>query len=255
MREQRTGLSDPPSLEPERPIRAWGWFASLVLGIVAAVAGQIPALAALFLFHERGISPAKLGGLATDGVAVIILICVSTPVQVALLFWFARRKVPSALDYLALRLPRKRDVALIVLVAAALLAAGDGFSWLLGLRIVTPFQTDIYRSARTAGALPWLWLTVVIVAPIGEETLFRGFLFRGWQWSSSSGPWIAIGATALLWAIIHVQYNVLVIGQVLLVGLAFGWVRWATGSTVSTTLLHAVLNAIGMTETYIALHG
>ena len=88
----------------------------------------------------------------------------------------------------------------------------------------------------------------------GGDALSR-VSFRGWQRSSSSGPWIAIGATALLWAIIHVQYNVLVIGHVLLVGLAFGWVRWVTGSTVSTILLHAALNAVGLTETYFTLRG
>jgi uncharacterized protein len=236
-------------------MRVWGWLASLVLGVVAAVVGQIPALVALIQFHERGVSLAKLHGLAGDGVAVIILTCVSTPIQVGLLFWFARLRVPSPLGYLALTLPCKRDIILLVLVVMAVIAAGDGLNLLFGASIVTPFQTDIFRSARTAEALPWLWLTVVLVAPIGEETLFRGFLFRGWQNSSSSGPWIAIGATALLWAIIHVQYNVLVIGHVLLVGLAFGWVRWVTGSTVSTILLHAALNAVGLTETYFTLRG
>jgi CAAX protease family protein len=250
---QLTGGSDLPSIESKRPARSWGWLASLSLGAVAAVSGQLPALAALFFFHEQGFSLAKSGGLATDGVAVIFLICVSTPVQLGLLFWFARRKNPSALAYLALGLPRKRDIALLVLVAAALLAIGDGLGWLLGMKIVTPFQDDIYLSARTAGALAWLWLTVVVVAPIGEETLFRGFLFRGWQ--RSGGPWAAIGATALLWAIVHVQYNALVIGQVFLIGVAFGYVRWATGSTVSTIFLHALLNAAGMTETYFALRG
>ena len=255
VRDQRTDFSDLPSPEPERPMRVWGWLATLVLGVVAAVVSQIPALAALILFHEPGASFAKLQGSAGDGVAVIILICVSTPIQVGLLFWFARLRVPSPLGYLALTLPRKRDITLLVLVVMAVIAAGDGLNLLFGARIVTPFQTDIFRSARTADALPWLWLTVVLVAPIGEETLFRGFLFRGWQRSSSSGPWIAIGATALLWAIIHVQYDVLVIGQVLLVGLAFGWVRWVTGSTVSTILLHAALNAVGLTETYFTLRG
>ncbi len=102
MRGQRTDLSDLPSPEPERPTKAWGWLASLGLGIVAAVTGQIPALAALSLFHERGLGLAKLQGLERDAVAVIILICVSTPVQVGLLFWFARRKVASAFGYLAL---------------------------------------------------------------------------------------------------------------------------------------------------------
>ena len=236
-------------------MRVWGWLASLVLAVVAAVVSQIPALAALILFHERGASLAKLQELAGDGVAAIILICVSTPIQVGLLFWFARLRVRSPLGYLALTLPSKRDMILLVFVMIAVIAAGDGLNLLFGARVVTPFQTDIFRSARNADALPWLWLTVVFVAPIGEETLFRGFLFRGWQRSSSSGPWIAIGATARWWAIIHVQYDVLVIGQVLLVGLAFGWVRWVTGSTVSTILLHAALNTVGLTETYFTLRG
>ena len=240
------------SSRPGLPAHSPGWLATLGLGMVAALTGQIPALAALSWSRERGLSLAELGGLTSDGVAVIILICVSTPVQVGLLFWFAHRRSPSALDYLALKLPRKRDITLLALVAAGLIAAGDGFNWLSGSKIVTPFQNDIYLSARAAGALPWLWLTVVVVAPIGEETLFRGFLFRGWQ-RSPSNPWAAIGATALLWALVHVQYNSLVIGQVLLAGLAFGWVRWATGSTIATILLHALLNAAGMTETYLAL--
>ena len=139
MRGQRADPSHPPSPEPERQPRAWGWLASLGLGIVAAVTAQIPALAALSLFHERGLSPAKLEGLASDGVAVIILICGSTPLQVGLLFWFARRTPPSALGYLAL-VSRSRDIRLLVLVAAALLAAGDGLGWLFGTKLSRPFK-------------------------------------------------------------------------------------------------------------------
>ena len=231
--------------------RLWGWLATLGLGIFAAAIAQVPALAALSWWHEGGFSLAKLQGLKSDGVAVIILICVSTPIQVGLLFWFARRRSPSALDYLALKLPRKRELILLAVVAAGIAAAGDGFNWLSGNGIVTSFQNEIYLSARAAGATPWLWLTVVVAAPIGEETLFRGFLFRGWQ-RSRGDAWAAIGATAVLWALVHVQYNALVIGQVLVVGLAFGWVRWATGSTIATILLHALLNAAGMAETYLA---
>ncbi len=161
--------------------RLWGWLATLGLGIFAAAIAQVPALAALSWWHEGGFSLAKLQGLKSDGVAVIILICVSTPIQVGLLFWFARRRSPSALDYLALKLPRKRELILLAVVAAGIAAAGDGFNWLSGNGIVTSFQNEIYLSARAAGATPWLWLTVVVAAPIGEETLFRGFLFRGWQ--------------------------------------------------------------------------
>lgn len=238
------------SLEASRPWRAklWIWLSTLGLGVAAALLAQIPALAALAIFDRRGLSSA----LASDGVAVILTICVSTPVQVGLLVWFARRRSASAIDYLALRLPSPRALGLLALGAVALLAATDGLSWLLAGNAVTSFQSDVYRSARAAGATPWLWLTIVVAAPIGEELLFRGFLFRGWQ-TAAGTPWAAIVATAALWAIVHVQYSVIVIAQVMLVGLAFGWVRWATGSTISTILLHACLNAAGLAETYFSL--
>src|SRR5271166_3491924 len=51
------------------------------------------------------------------------------------------------------------------------------------------------------------------------------------------------------------KYNPLVVGEILLVGLALGWVRWRTRSTISTILLHTFLNAAGMAETYFQLRG
>ena len=241
-------------LPASRPSILWRWLATLGLGLVAAVVGQIPPLAVLSWSHSLEFNLADLQGMAGNGTAVIRLICMSTPVQVGLLFWFARRRSASAVSYLALTRPQKRDIVVLFLTAVALLALGDGLNWLLGEKTVTPFQVDIYRSAEKSGDLLWLWLTVVIVAPIGEETLFRGFLFQGWQ-RSPKDAWVAIGATAALWALVHVQYNPLVIAQILLVGLALGWVRWRTGSTISTIFLHAFLNGVGLSETYLALRG
>lgn len=237
---------------PKESARAkcWNWLSTFSLGIAAVLLGQIPAVWALYNFHGLEVASNDIAHLATNAVAVVLLICVSTPIQTGLLFWMAQWRSPPALDYLALRFPSKSQLALLVLAAAGLLVASDASSWLLGSDVVTSFQTDTYRSARAAGVLPWLWLAVVIVAPIGEETLFRGFLFRGWQ-RSAGVPWAAIGATALLWAVVHVQYNAFVIAEVLVVGLALGWMRWATRSTVSTIFVHALLNAAGMAETYL----
>ena len=214
----------------------------------------MPALVAVAWSRDYGFSLARLQQMASDGVAVTTLLFVSTPVQVGLLFWFARLRSSSAIEYLALTLPRRRDIIILLPSAAALLAISDGVTWLLGKNVVTSFQEDIYRSAASAGLLVWLWVAVVIVAPIGEETLFRGFLFRGWQ-RSPDDAWAAIGGTAFLWAVVHVQYNPLVVGEILLVGLALGWVRWRTRSTISTILLHSFLKAAGMAETYFQLRG
>ena len=120
-------------------------------------------------------------------------------------------------------------------------------SWLLGYGLVTPFQLEIYTSASEGGWLLALWLAIVVVTPIGEEILFRGFLFRGWL-RSPRDVWPVIVVTSLLWAIIHLQYDWYVIVQIFMFGLLLGWMRWATGSTVLAMLLHALINAEGMTR-------
>jgi membrane protease YdiL (CAAX protease family) len=165
----------------------------------------------------------------------------------------ARQTGASAADYLGLTLPRKGDVAGGIIVVATFVIAVDGINSLLGRNLVSNFQFDTYRTAGAAGWLPWLWLTVVIVAPIGEETLFRGFLFRGWH-RSPGNVWPAIIVTALLWALLHLQYDFYSIAQVFAYGLVLGWFRSTTGSTILTMVLHGLINFGGMLETFIALH-
>ena len=82
--------------------------------------------------------------------------------------------------------------------------------------------------------------------------MFRGFLFRGWL-RSPRDAWPVIVVTALLWALIHVQYDWYVIAQVFTFGLLLGWLRWVTGSTILTMLLHALINLEGMFETFVDL--
>jgi len=138
-------------------------------------------------------------------------------------------------------------------LTVGLIILGNAVSWILGRTIVTSFQLDIYRTAAAAGWLPLLWLAVVVVTPIGEETLFRGFLFRGWL-RTPRDAWPVIVVTAVLWALVHVQYDAYVIAQVFVFGLMLGWLRWATGSTILTMLLHGMINFEGMLETAISLH-
>jgi hypothetical protein len=98
-----------------------------------------------------------------------------------------------------------------------------------------------YRAAKLAGMLPMLWLATIIVAPITEELLFRGFLHRGWapSWLGVSGT---IVLTSALWAALHQQYDWLGILYIFLMGLIFGWVRQRSGSTRPTIILHALNN-------------
>lgn len=242
-------MTDRPLFGAPRP---WGRFASFGLAFIALLSGQMAGLMALTWWYGAGLG--RLPDFSGDGIAVTFIILVSTPVQLMLLATFAKRASVSAAEYLGLIMPRRSELVFGVAATAALIIAGNVLSWLLGQNIVTPFQTGISRTAGEAGglALLSLWLAVVVVTPIGEEILFCGFLFRGWL-QSPRDVWPVIVAVALLWALIHAQYDWYVLGQVFVFGLLLGWMRWATGSTILTIVLHAMINLEGMIETFVAL--
>lgn len=235
---------------PASVAKPWGLVATFSLGFIALLTGQMAALAALSWWFG-----AKLSGMpdfSGDGVAVTLVIVVSTPVQVGLLALFAQRRGIGTADYLGWTWPRRSEVVFGVAAIIAVIVVTNIVSWLLGRGLVTQFQSDIYRTAGAAGWLPmlWLWLAVVVATPIGEETLFRGFLFRGWL-RTPRDAWPVIVLSALLFALIHVQYDWYVTGQVFAFGVLLGWIRWATGSTLLTILLHGVINLEGMLETVV----
>jgi uncharacterized protein len=231
--------------------QAWGRLTTFGLALAALFGGQAAALVALSWSFGRGI--ARMPDFSGDGVAVTIVIFVSIPVQLALLYLMAQRSGGTAAQYLGLKWPSRSELLFGAGATVALIVIGNAVSWLFGRFLVTSFQTDIYRSAAAAGWLPLLWLAVVVVTPIGEESLFRGFLFRGWL-RTSGDAWPAIALTAFLWAIVHVQYDWFVIFQVFCFGVMLGWLRWATGSTILTMLLHGLINFEGMLETLISLY-
>lgn len=224
----------------------WGRWATFGFAIVALLGSQ--AVALLVLSWWYGVSLTRLPDFSGDGVAVAIIIFVSIPVQLAMLYLLAQRPGYSAADYLGLKWPSRTELGIGVAMTVALIIIGNGVSWALGRNIITQFQSDIYGTASAAGWLVLLWLAVVVVTPIGEEILFRGFLFRGWL-RAPSEAWPVILITALLWALVHVQYDAYVISQVFVFGVMLGWLRWTTGSTILTILLHALINCEGMLET------
>jgi len=185
--------------------------------------------------------------LSLDGGAIVLFIFVSAPVQVAILALAASYK-DSVAEYLGYRLPRRRETMIALVVLVALIAAGDAVSWLAGRHIVDRFQSDIYQAAKSANLLPLLLVAIIVFIPVGEESLFRGFLFKGWLRSPRSA-WPVIIVTAAIFAVIHVQYDWFLIAQVFVFGVFFGWIRWATGSTILTMLLHGLVNLEGMIET------
>lgn len=97
-----------------------------------------------------------------------------------------------------------------------------------------------------------LWLAVNIGAPIFEEISFRGFLFKGL--AASRLRWQgATVITAVLWAVIHQQYDWYGLAVVFALGLLLGVVRAKTHSTVLTMWLHCLINLVATAQVAFAL--
>ena len=114
----------------------------------------------------------------------------------------------------------------------------DTLYTLVGAPIVHSSMIQMYESS----VLPSLLIfAVVVCAPIIEECFFRGFLFKGLM-HSAIGSAGAILVTALLWSVIHMQYEWYGIIVIFLGGLLLGIARVRTGSILAPLLMHCAMN-------------
>jgi membrane protease YdiL (CAAX protease family) len=232
-------------------MKIWGYWATLAWAVVAFLVGQFVAMAAMLWWQQRSLN--ALLDTPYDGVLVTIFILISNPITIAVLALAARLARAEPRNYFALAWPPARDVLTGVVALAALIAVSDTLLYVSGYSLVTQFQLQSYNSAAAEG---WLWpmfAAAIIVAPAGEEMMFRGFLYRGWA-RSERGTWLAIIVISLLWAGLHIQYDWTGILQIFVAGLFLGWVRWRSASTLLTFLLHALFNLEGTMETVLKVH-
>jgi CAAX protease family protein len=234
---------------PVQERSVWGLWATLGWVILALLLSQAIGAVVLILLRPDAIT-GDMDVLLKDGVAVSLSNIPANAVQVIILALASRRPGWSFIEYLGLVRPASRDAAAALWILVIFLLGYDALTYVLGRDIVTPFQVDTYRSAQSAGMLPLFWFALVIAAPVAEEIMFRGFLFRGWVTSERMAiPGILI--ISALFAAIHVQYDWFGILQVFFIGLLLGLVRWRSGSTTLTILMHVLANLWATVETMI----
>ena len=229
-----------------RVAAAMPYVATFAWGVVAFVAAQIAALAVLLWYRHGSLS--AIVAAPYDGANVTLSVLVLNPVSIAVLWLAARLRSADPAEYLGLVRPRLGTAAIGAIGILVIIGATDALLFIGGRAIVSQFQVAAYTSAATEGWLPLLWFATIIVAPAGEEIMFRGYLFRGWV-HSQRGAWIAIPLISLLWMGLHVQYDWTGMAEILAAGLFLGWMRWRSDSTLLTFLLHALFNLEGMFET------
>ena len=250
--EEIQSVSSPPPAESSKPyLPVWGPWPTTGLGLAIfaintlAQAGVLITLAAReFLANPDLDILTMANNLITDGFMVSLAVIVSgaVGVVVTILFIKARRRA-SIREYLALVPLTRKQILISLGVTAGLVALLELISAMTGQVPDTGINLELYR---TADPIALLWVAFVIFAPAFEEIFFRGFLFAGWE-RSRLGPVGTIILTSVLWAVLHVQYDLFGIVSILIMGIAIGIMRHKTKSLWSPLLMHFAWNLTGMT--------
>jgi len=160
-----------------------------------------------------------------------------------LLIWI--RRGPRLREYLALRPVARVTILLWLLYTVLLGVLLDGLAYMAGYREGPKWMLDVYRSASLVPLFLFsvLVVSVLVVAPVLEEVVFRGFLFEGIRHSLLKD----IGAILLvsaIWASVHVQYEWFYVGQIFAFGILLGAARLRTGSLIPPMLMHALFSGV-----------
>ena len=239
-------------------VNPWGLWATL--GFSAIIFALFLALQILVAAAFVSLAKAKhpeldlevyAKSLSSNGFCIGIMAVVSGLICTPLTLLFTKlRKNISVKNYIGFKEPLKREWVQWLLILAAFLFLSDGISLLLHQTIVPPFMVDAYK---TASSLPTFLFAIVVVAPIFEEIFFRGFLFQGIRYSRL-GPIGAIGITSLLWAVIHLQYDIYGIATIFALGLLFGIARLKTDSIHLLMVMHSFVGLVATMETALYVH-
>jgi uncharacterized protein len=231
--------------------RPWGFWKTTAWALMALAVASV---AVVGVVAWRNWDRFDLMTGLQDPASLSLHVIASNVLLILVLAFGARLSGWPVSRYLGLIAPRAHDFLYGTGAVALLLGAFEILNYLLGRGSVTSFQTDAYRAAQAAGLLPAMWLAFVVFAPVGEEITFRGFLFRGWA-ASRLGVSGTILLSALTFTALHAYYDWFEALQVFWIGALLGWLRWRSGSTTLTILLHMAINLLATLLTAVKVHG
>lgn len=136
-------------------------------------------------------------------------------------------------------------IASVAWIALALIGVGAGIllsevdnvcRWLVPPpEFIVEMVADVFMPK---GRFFSLFFTLVVVAPVTEELLFRGIILRGFL--GRFKPWMAIFLSAMLFAVMHMNpWQTL---PPFVLGVIFGWFYLRTGSLWPCIVGHALNN-------------
>jgi uncharacterized protein len=234
-----------------KPPRIWKFWGTCLWGLfifAAMFVGQLAVVGWILLRREGPVDMASAIHVISSGLTISLSVIMGLPAVLGAL-WIATRvsRTPFA-DYLALRRTSWSNLAIGVGALFVLVMGWDLLSRAAGRDAAPGFMMEVLKSAQADGALWLLVIAFCIAAPITEEFFARGFLYRGWS-ESFLGPVGAILLSSVAWTALHLQYDWFFFGEVFSIGLLLGYLRYRSGSTWLTVVVHGLNNLAATLQT------
>ena len=135
-----------------------------------------------------------------------------------------------------------------VLIITALFSSLERLSFEFWEMSAPVFITNVVEQLTSASNIVLLFLTVVIIAPVSEEVIFRGVAFYRLK-ETRLGVSGAIIIPSMLFSLIHLQYEQSIIFVMLfLSAVMFGVIRHITGNLWYCVISHMLMNLIVFVE-------
>jgi membrane protease YdiL (CAAX protease family) len=218
---------------------------SIVLGILLYLVGQFSVSLFLPPFLIRtGISSGEALNTTTGTITVgtFWLLNVANIVCVALIvaavLGFYKDKL-SSLGFTTNKLPKALLYGVVGFVLAFFVAGIVGYPIQQQFG-VDPTQEALSQTAAVPELLPIVFLSGVIIAPIAEEIVFRGYLYKAFR--DRFKPSYAIVLSAALFSVIHLE--LLAAAPLFVIGIVLAYVYEKTGNLMAPITLHVLNNAV-----------
>lgn len=169
---------------------------------------------------------------------------------IPLIFFLISKKEPL-INRLRINPVSSETIKLTTMFSIGLIILSDEFDRLIQVFIPSPnYIIDLNNLLQPESILGYILLiiAVAIIAPIGEELLFRGFLqqFLEQNWKDITR---AILITSLLFSIIHMNPYWFI--QIYVLGVMLGFLSWKTNSIFPPLILHALNNGTALLFSFI----
>jgi membrane protease YdiL (CAAX protease family) len=197
-------------------------------------------------FNPTEVEMGIFGNVILYPVKTSLTVIFSTPLMIYFFVWRMQKRGLDLTNELGLFFFKRSVFFKSILLLALFLVLEEIYMRVLDIVVPVSFLKFILSEPLILGVI-----TTIVIAPILEEFIFRGFLFS--QLRITLGNWGAISLSSLAWTSLHFQYELKILFVLFVFGLFLGFLRWKYNSLFLVMALHAVNNLVALIMAYLYL--